>query len=78
MEEVEIKRRLKSLALDNIFHKITLRMINKKLIEGSYSKEFKKHRESRKEVTLLQEILRLRREIRRKEATIELLVRSQA
>lgn len=52
-------------------------MINKKLIQGSYSEEFKKHRESRKEVTLLQEILRLRREIRRKEATIELLVRNR-
>ena len=77
MEEVEIKNRLRRLAVDNIFHKVTLRMINKKLIQGSYSEEFKKHRESRKEVTLLQEILRLRREIRRKEATIELLVRNR-
>lgn len=77
MEEVEIKNRLRRLAVDNTFHKITLRAINKKLLKGSYSEEFKKHRESRKEVTLLQEILRLRREIRRKEATIELMVRSR-
>ena len=77
MEEVEIKNRLRSLAVDNVFHKVKLRMINKKLIKGSYSEEFKKHRESRKEVTLLQEILRLRRELRRKEATIELMIRSR-
>ena len=77
MEEVEIKNRLRSLAVDNVFHKVKLRMINKKLIKGSYSEEFKKHRESRKEVTLLQEILRLRRELRRKEATIELMIRGR-
>lgn len=78
MEEVEIKNKLKSLAVDNLFHKVRLRMINKKLIKGSYSEEFKKHRISRREVTLLQEILRLRRELRRKEAAIEILVRSRA
>ncbi len=78
MEEVKIKNRLKRLALDNVFHKITLRAINKKLMKGSYSEEFKKHRISRREVTLLQEILRLRRELRRKEAAIEILVRSRA
>jgi hypothetical protein len=78
LEEVEIKNKLKSLAVDNRFHKVKLRMINKKIIEGSYSEEFKKHRISRREVTLLQEILRLRRELRRKEAAIEILVRSRA
>lgn len=76
MNEEYLRSRLKSLAIDNITYKIRLRLSHK-FKDGKYGELFKRHRESRKETQLIQEVLRLRRELRRKEATIEIMLRGE-
>ena len=70
MNSEYLKDRLKTLTIDNSCYKVKLR-ICQKLKNGRYSETYLKHRESRKETQLIQEILRLRRELRRKEAVVE-------
>jgi hypothetical protein len=76
MNEEYLRNKLKSLTIDNSCYKVRLRLSHK-LRDGKYGELYKLHRESRKETQLIQEVLRLRRELRRKEAAIEIMLRSQ-